>query len=509
VNRLHLVQLLKDLKLSDLWLEGELNGDVTGVLSDSRKLKDLAPDQRVLFFARKGVTFDAHEILREIDSHPAVVGIVLERVPVGVSLKKPFVRVRSSARAMALAVKSFWADPSSQMLLAAVTGTNGKTTSTFLMQSLLKTMGYRTARFGTIETEFEGSSVPSELTTPDFEELQKTFADLRTRGATAAVFEASSHALDQGRLLGLEVDAAIFTNLTPEHLDYHRTMENYYVAKRKLFNELLKGSAKKKKLAVIPHDGSFGSRLADDLKGLNDLEIIGWTADPTRAEKSDLFLQSFETSLEGTTLKVQSMKTQKNFSLKSSLVGHYNAENIMGMVGLAWGLSASPEKIQQALDQMPAVSGRLERVNRPQPGFVFVDYAHTPDALENVLSTLRGLTKGRLRVVFGCGGDRDRGKRPKMGEVAELYADDIFVTSDNPRTEDPEAIIGEILKGMQKLKPCRVESDRRKAIGLALESLGPQDVLLIAGKGHESYQIVGTQKFPFDDREVVRGFSQA
>lgn len=482
-------------------------GEASIVISDTRKLKTISGDQKVLFFARKGVTFDGHEFLQDIDAFPAVVGIVGERIPHGIRLTKPFVRVRSSSQAMALAVKFFWADPSSQMFLAAVTGTNGKTTSTFLMQSLLKTLGFRPARFGTIETEFEGNAVPSELTTPDFEELQKILHDFQSKGANAAVFEASSHALDQGRLLGLEVDAAIFTNLTPEHLDYHRTMENYYLAKKRLFSELLRVSSKKKKIAVIPDDGSFGSRLIEDLRGLDHVEVLVWTCDVAKKSRSDLFLKAVQTSLSGTEIDVEDCKTQAQLSFRSFLTGHYNAENMMGMIGLGWALKADPSKIQSSLDQMPPVSGRLERVDHKGDGFVFVDYAHTPDALENVLSTLRGLTKGKLRVVFGCGGDRDRGKRPKMGEVAELYADEMFVTSDNPRTEDPEGIIREILQGMQRLKPCRVNSDRRQSIELALKDMGPQDVLLIAGKGHEKYQIIGSQKYPFDDREVVQQFS--
>ncbi len=509
MESLKLDQFLQILKSSGLWLEGGLVGEASSVLADTRKLKTLGAGEKVLFFARKGVTFDGHDFLSEIDASPSVIGIVGERLPVGVSLKKPFIRVRSSAQAMALAVKSFWADPSAQMFLAAVTGTNGKTTTTFLMQSLLRVLGHRVARFGTIETEFEGFSIPSELTTPDFEELQRRFADLKSKGATAAVFEASSHALDQGRLLGLEVDAAIFTNLTAEHLDYHRTMENYYVAKRKLFTELLKTSSKKQKWAVVPDDGSFGTRLIEDLKGISDLDVVVWTADSTRAHCSRYFLKSFKTALSGTELEVVNSKTQTAHRFRSFLPGNYNAENVMGMIALGLALNATPEQIQQGLDQMSPVSGRLERVSRVGQGFVFVDYAHTPDALENVLSTLRVLTKGKLKVVFGCGGDRDRAKRPKMGEVAELYADEIFVTSDNPRTEDPDGIIREIVQGMQRLKPCRIDVDRRKTIERALKDLGPDDVLLIAGKGHEKYQIIGTQKLPFDDREVVQSFSSS
>ncbi len=507
MESLKLDDFLKVLKSVGLWLEGSLSGEVSSVLADTRKLKSLGPSEKVMFFARKGVTFDGHDFLQEIAACPQVIGIVGERLPVGLALQKPFIRVRSSAQAMALAVKSFWGDPSAKMLLAAVTGTNGKTTSTFLMQSLLSVLGYRVARFGTIETEFEGFSIPSELTTPDFEELQRRLADLQAKGATAAVFEASSHALEQGRLLGLEVDATIFTNLTAEHLDYHRTMENYYSAKRKLFTELLKSSAKKRKWAVVPDDGSFGSRLIEDLKGVAEVDLVVWTADTARAKAAGYFLKSYQTSLSGTQLEVVDCKTQSAHSFHSFLPGHYNAENVMGMIALGFALGASPDQIQQSLDKMSPVSGRLERVTRSGQGFVFVDYAHTPDALENVLSTLRGLTKGKLKVVFGCGGDRDRAKRPKMGEVAELYADEIFVTSDNPRTEDPEGIIREIVQGMQRLKPCRIEVDRRKTIERALKDLGAEDVLLIAGKGHEKYQIVGTQKLPFDDREVVQSFS--
>lgn len=476
--------------------------------SSARILEKTHDPKSVLFFARRGAAKDGHDFLKALEKHPSIAGFVVERRPENFQPDAPVFEVRDSTLAMALAVKKFYKDPTADAFTFAVTGTNGKTTTTYLVQSLLKVLKKRPARMGTIETQFEDYCAPAELTTPDFTEVQKNFSELKARGADAFVFEASSHALDQRRLLGLEVDAALFTNLTPEHLDYHQTIEKYFLAKRRLFSEILMGSAKKPKIAILPHDGSYGSRLIEELSDRSEIEVWSWSKAnstiqaSTLKSKRHLSVDEFTTSLSGTRVRLSGAGLDR-VEFVSRLVGEYNVENIAGMVTLGVSLKASSIQIQKALDDLANVPGRLEAVKVPGDIGVFVDYAHTPDALENVLMTLRPLTEGRLRVVFGCGGDRDRTKRPKMGAIAELYADELFVTSDNPRTEDPESILGEIVAGLQRLKPVTVEVDRRKAIAKSLKNLKPGDIVLIAGKGHENYQILGKEKIHFDDREVV------
>ncbi len=492
---------LKAFKEAGLWLEGSAFGSMRELTSDSRVVLSSQDPSQIVFFARRGVLRDGHDFLNQLSTIP-VAAFVVERIPSDFKTQSPIILVRDSRLAMAIAAKNLFQDPTSKAFTVAVTGTNGKTTSTFLIQSLLKQRGLRPARNGTIETQFEDFRQSSNLTTPDFSEMQRLFADLRSRGANAFVFEASSHALDQRRLLGLELDAGIFTNLTPEHLDYHQNMETYFQSKRLLFTELLSQSSKKRKIAILPDDGSFGSRLLDDLKVYNQIKVFSWGYGPPRSDGEHLHILDWKTDLNGSEILIQYSSRKDTY--KSKLVGRYNVENIAGMIALGYALQEKPSLIQKTLEQLPPVRGRLERVEVRSKGCIFVDYAHTPDALENVLMTLRPLTKGRLKVVFGCGGDRDRTKRPKMGAISELHADEIFVTSDNPRMENPDTIIEEIMTGFQKLKPIHVEADRRSAIAKSLVGLQDGDVVLIAGKGHEDYQILGTEKIHFDDREVVK-----
>lgn len=499
---LGLGDLIDLFKTQNLWLEGQGQETISQIVADTRELENLGNVQNVLYVARRGVTRDGHEFLTPLANDRRIAAFLVEKIPAGFQTKKPVIVVRDTTAAMAYAVKRISGDPTRDSVCVAVTGTNGKTTSTFLIQSLLKIKGHRVVRMGTIETEFEGDRIASELTTPDFSTIQKLFKDFKNRGANAYVFEASSHALEQKRLLGLELDAAVFTNLTPEHLDYHRTMEAYYLAKRKLFFELLRNSEKKNKWAIVPDDGAFGSRLSDELTAASDMETLRWAFKDKATAKTRFVISNWKTSLEGSRLDI--LADGKRLEFTSPLVGRFNIENLMGMIVYGLGLGMKSESIQAAMAQAGPVPGRLQKVDNSRGVFVFVDYAHTPDALENVLSTLRPLTKGKLKVLFGCGGDRDKLKRPKMGTIAELYGDELFVTSDNPRTEDPEEIIREILQGVQRLKPISIYPDRRDCIRRAVASLQSNDVLVVAGKGHENYQIVGQTKNPFDDSEEVR-----
>jgi len=495
---------IQSYKAEGLWIEGEASGRAEHLTADSR---EVASTQKCVFFARKGITQDGHTYLKDLADKDNVLAFVVEEKPEGFSPKAPVIVVRDSTAAMAYAVKEFYADPTSQTYCVAVTGTNGKTTTTCLIQALLKQKGLRPARTGTIDTHFEDMRIPSKLTTPDFTQTQKLFAELKQKGADAFVFEASSHALEQRRLLGIDLDAAIFTNLSPEHLDYHKDMDDYFLAKKKVFTDYLVHSPKKDLVAIIRDDRSYGSRLIEEIKHIKKIRLIAWGFElpgPSDVERSEfLHIKKWTSELSGTSIQVAGLGLEE-IEFRSKLIGRFNVENLVGVICLGRTLKMSAKEIQEALDHIPVIPGRLERACPEEQGSIFVDYAHTPDALENVLMALRPLTSGKLRVVFGCGGDRDRGKRPMMAEIAELHADELFVTSDNPRTEDPEKIIQDILKGLQRLKPVTINVDRRQAIQKSLEGLAEDDVVLIAGKGHEDYQILGRERIYFDDRKVVQ-----
>ena len=488
-------------KKAGLWLQGEADLPITAISSDTRELEK-QKNEKVLFFARRGLSVDGHQFLDQISNLPCIQAFVVEEAPETFSTKKPVILVRDSTLAMALASKELYQDPTRDCLAVACTGTNGKTTTSFLLQSILTEAGFRTAMMGTVKTHFEDKTTASALTTPDFPVLQKTFSELKNKGANAFVFEASSHALDQRRLLGIELDAALFTNLTPEHLDYHPSLEAYYEAKRKLFWEILAQSSKKRKLAIVPLVNSYGQRLLEDLHGRSEFEVWSWGC---KEKKSAHYLWVSEWSATLSSCELKICYDGKIETYHAPLVGKFNVENIAGVICFAYAMNIKPEIIKKALKNFRAVPGRLELVKQNQTeADIFIDFAHTPDALENVLSTLRPLTKGRLILVFGCGGDRDRQKRPKMGEIAELYADEIYVTSDNPRTEDPDKIISEILSGMQRVKKIEAMVDRRQAICQSLRDLKKGDLVLISGKGHETYQIIGEKKIDFDDRQIVQ-----
>jgi len=475
-----------------------------GIFSDSRQLEQVS-GQKLLFFARRGLSRDGHDFLRELASEQRIAGYVVEEKAEEIPAEKSLFVVRDSHQAMGFASKIIYGDPTLDLLSVAITGTNGKTTLSYLCEAILKKSGARPAVMGTIESRFEDDRQVSALTTPDFSILQKRFCEWKEKGASAIVFEASSHAIQQKRLFGIELDAALFTNLSPEHLDYHKTMEAYFRAKKRLFSEHLLRSQKKRRRAIIPQDGKYGSRLIEDLRD-SDLEIWSWGFEAATAQNY-FEIRDWKTTLDGS--RFQLCSPSESLDIYSPLVGRHNIENLASAACFGLSLGVSADDIVSAFRSVRSIPGRLEKVPTKLSGSVFVDYAHTPDALENVLQSLRTVCQGRLKVVFGCGGDRDRAKRPQMGQVAELYADEIYVTSDNPRSEDPHAIMDEILKGMQRIKPVEVEADRRKAIGSCLSKTEMNDVVLIAGKGHETTQEIQGKKIHFDDREVVRAYAGA
>lgn len=375
--------------------------------------------------------------------------------------------------------------------LLAVTGTNGKTTTAYLTRSVLETAGLRCGMIGTVACELGTRSLPGHLTTPGVLALAGMLREAVDAGLAALVMEVSSHALDQQRTSGLSFAAAAFTNLTQDHLDYHGTLEAYGQAKARLFEQLATDGA-----AVINIDDAFGSTLAKRQAG----RVISYALD----RAADLTARAVRTTCTGTSYRLRCDGAE--VAVRSALIGRHNVYNALAAAGLARALEIPPHPIAAGLSAVRCVPGRLERIAGIADFDVLVDYAHTPDALERVCAALHALAKRRLIVVFGCGGDRDRGKRPLMGQAAARHAHAVIITSDNPRSEDPRAIIDDILEGLDAKTRSRVlvEPDRRAAIAAALAAARPGDLVLIAGKGHEDYQLVGTQRNAFDDRQVVR-----
>lgn len=498
LRKMQVSQLIQIWKSAGIWLSGQDDLVFDQILSDTRKL---GAANQALFFARRGTLYDGHNFLKLAAASPNVKALVVETDTSSENLKKPVYRVKDTTLAMALASKEFFSDPSSKIFCTAITGTNGKTTSAFLLRHTLDFLKIPTAISGTIESGFADDLSSTELTTPDFLDWQALLSRAILKGAKAFAFEASSHALKQSRLLGIELDAAVFTNLSPEHLDYHQSMENYFQAKKILFSEVLVQSSKAEKLVILPEDRAYGSRLAEELKVIPSLRVIRWGYSDIQ-QGLDLKIEAFESSIQG--LKIQLNWKGESFQIYSPLIGKFNVENIAGVACVLLAKNFSADDVKRAIESFAGVPGRLERVKGSQN--IFVDYAHTPDALENVLSSLRPMCKGKLMVVFGCGGNRDVSKRPKMTEVVELYADEFVITSDNPRNENPNLIIEQMLKGLQRVKKFHIEGDRRKAIEFAIAQMKEGDVLVIAGKGHEKFQEIENKKIDFDDVEIAREY---
>ena len=453
--------------------------DVTGLAYDTRSVS-----AGTLFFCVPGFTRDGHEFAPEAIARGAVALVVERRLHLGV----PEVEVASVRAAMAPAAAAFYRDPTAQLETIGVTGTNGKTTTAFLVHALLEADRRQTGLLGTVKSVIAGTERPVERTTPEAIDLQRTFREMLDGGDVACAMEVSSHALDLHRADAIHFAVAIFTNLTQDHLDFHGTMEAYFEAKRGLFAHRRPGQA------VINVDDPYGARLAAELPGAI---TFGVESDATyRASDVD-------TDLTGSRFTVHGPDGVTE--LRSPLPGLFNVYNVLGALAAVRAVGVPIDVAAAAIETAGSVPGRFEPVDAGQDFAVLVDYAHTPDSLENVLHAARGLVTGpaRVHVVFGCGGDRDRGKRPLMGEIATRLADRVIVTSDNPRSEDPDAIISEILVGTGP--DVEHDADRRAAINTALAGARRGDVVVIAGKGHEQGQeFEGGRKIPFDDVTVAR-----
>ena len=478
--------------LPDRTVVGQLPDEIRGVAYDSRKVE---PGQ--IFVAIPGLKQDGRRFVEDALARGAT-AVVLEGSDLLEGRSVGRVLVPSSREALARLSDAVFGHPSGALTVIGITGTNGKTTTSYLVDALLTAQGRRTGVIGTVQYRIGAESVPAGQTTPEALETQSMLRRMVAAGVTAVAMEVSSHALALSRVDGIDFDVAVFTNLTQDHLDFHVNMDSYREAKRRLF-VLLAAGRKPARHAVVNADDPSGLAMVADLP-LHTLTYgVRGRADvrPTR----------WSSGAEGIRMNVRT--PSGHLDIASPLVGEHNVQNLLAAIGVGVALGMEPALIARALGSVASVPGRFERVEAGQSFLVVVDYAHTPDALERTLETARKLRGpgGSLAVVFGCGGDRDRGKRPLMGEIAARLADRVWITSDNPRSEPPEAIIGDIVAGIPGgpvLDRHETIPDRKAAIQRALAWAGAGDVVVIAGKGHETYQIIGSEVLPFDDRAQAR-----
>lgn len=479
---------------STVAVSGKTDLEIGSIASDSRKV---APGG--LFVAVAGSKQDGRRFISEAIEHGATV--VVAEGPVSTPANtinatsrkedRPitYIQVSDARQALAHLSSYFYGNPTDGLHLIGVTGTNGKTTTTFLIQALLRTAGFKTGLIGTVRFDLGNAVRPATHTTPGPMELQALFAEMRGAGATHAVMEVSSHALDQGRVEGCWFDTAIFTNLTQDHLDYHGTIEAYFAAKRKLFDQT--------GMTLVNLDDPWGRRIREEIPG----RCWGYGI----SERGQFYPKSMEIGPGGIRMTVASPMGE--MEIRSPLVGRYNVYNLLAAIGAGAALELSKESIIAGVAVMAGVPGRFEKIDAGQPFLVIVDYAHTEDALDRLLQAVSDLQPRRIITVFGCGGDRDRGKRPKMGAVSARHSDVTVLTSDNPRSEPPLTIIQEIEAGLRSADSSveyQVIPDRREAIERAVRLAAEGDAVVIAGKGHEDYQIIGSERLRFDDREVAR-----
>lgn len=482
--------------------------EITGIQT---RAQDISPGQ--LFLAIQGYSADGHDYMDTAFARGAA-AVIAQKNPANLDR---VILTDNSRKAAGTIAARFYDDPSRDMTLVGVTGTNGKTTITYLLESIFTAAGFRCGVIGTINIRFNGNTWDNPVTTPDALMIQRTLVRMKQAGITHVIMEVSSHGLDQFRVDGCRFDTGIFTNLTQDHLDYHPDMDAYFQCKKRFFTDLLAPSnTTGPSAAVINVDDPWGSKLADTLP--YSVIRVG------SRNRADITATDIIDTIQGISGRMV-LKTER-VPFTSSLTGRFNLENILCAAGAAHGLGVSPSHIQQGISHCTGIPGRLEKVTASLNRHLFVDYAHTPDALESILKTLKQRTPGRLITVFGCGGDRDRAKRPIMGKIACRYSDVVIVTSDNPRTEDPEQIVTDIMAGIRETGipllrcPCSLENgtpaaspdlkgvirqvDRQRALATAVQLSRPGDVIVAAGKGHETYQITNEGTIHFDDREQLK-----
>ena len=462
-----------------------------------------------LFVAIQGFSTDGHHYIQDAVKKGAVA--VVSQKPSAAPI--PVFQVSDSRKALAVLADHFFGNPSSRLTIIGITGTNGKTTTAYLIENILLAAGFHVGVIGTVNYRYKGKVFENPVTTPESLDLQRILAEMISGGVTHVVLEVSSHAIDLSRIEGCRLDIGVFTNLTQDHLDYHGNMDRYWACKKRLFTEYL--GIEKEALAVINTDNPQGLELVSDLT--YPCITTG------RSSGSTIRSESMIIDFDGIRGTIATPRGSVQFN--SPLVGKHNLENILSAAGVGSALSLPPEVIQAGIDRTRSVPGRLERVPGSPDRPVYVDYAHTPDALENVLKSLKRLAPERIICIFGCGGNRDMAKRPLMGQIAAASSDLAIVTSDNPRSEKPGDIIDQILPGIRRICQneytvkelnhgfthkgyCR-EPDRKRAIQTGIRAAKPGDMVLIAGKGHETYQIIGDTSNPFDDRAVAQSVLSA
>ncbi|MBI5709597.1 MAG: UDP-N-acetylmuramoyl-L-alanyl-D-glutamate--2,6-diaminopimelate ligase [Candidatus Eisenbacteria bacterium] len=466
--------------------------EITGLCYDSRRAR-----RGDLFFGLSGLRQDGQAYVRQALAAGAVAAVV------GRDFHEPglpLVQVEEPRRALARAAARFCGDPSRALTVVGVTGTNGKTTTTWMLEAVFRAAGRVPGVLGTTGVRVAGEARPSAFTTPEAPELQGLLREMRERGVEAVALELSSHALAQRRCYALECDVAVFTNLSHDHLDYHGTLEAYLDAKLMLFDGRNNPRPAKRTTAVVNLDDPAAERVCAAAAGAGQ-RVVGFGRSP------DAAVRIAQVSPHAGGLDLSLEEGGERTPVRLALLGRFNAWNAAGAFAAARALGIEGTVAARGLAGTPGVPGRLERIAEGQPFEVVVDYAHTPDALQRALAAVREHARGRVLVVFGCGGDRDRAKRPVMGRAARAGADQVWVTSDNPRSEDPAAIAAEIVAGAGG--PVHLELERSRAIARALEAARPGDAVLIAGKGHETTQTIGDRVLPFDDREVARGLLRA
>lgn len=469
-------------------LKGDESAEVRDVTHDSRQAREGS-----LFVAVRGALLDAHRFVEQVMKQGAV-GIISELEP-PTNFKGGWIQVNDVRRAMALASAEVHGHPSRELQLVGITGTNGKTTTTYLVAAIAESAGEPVAMTTTVEYRIDKRRWKAERTTPEATDMQRILRGAVKAGCRIAVMESSSQAIDLHRCDALQYSVAVFTNLTRDHLDYHGTMENYFLAKRRLFDGSL-GS--QPRVAVLNVDDERGVELANDLKG-SETQVVTYALN----READVTARDVEHTLEGMRFTLHT--TQGVRELRSPLVGRPHIYNILAATASGLALDYDLNTISRAIETCTGAPGRFERVPHAGDFAVVIDYAHTDDALVNVLRTAREVVNGRIITVFGCGGDRDRSKRAPMGEAAASLSDVVILTSDNPRTEDPQKILADVETGMRETsKPYQKIADRREAIHRAVMEARTGDLVVIAGKGHEDYQIIGRETFHFDDKEVAR-----
>ncbi|MEW6377279.1 MAG: UDP-N-acetylmuramoyl-L-alanyl-D-glutamate--2,6-diaminopimelate ligase [Thermodesulfobacteriota bacterium] len=489
-------------------ITGETHQEIEGIAYHSRQV-----GKGFLFVAIRGMEIDGHQFIGEAIERGAEAILLEEEREIST---RTMISVPNSRKALAKISSNFYGDPSSKVRLIGITGTNGKTTTAYLLESIFKKAGYAVGVIGTINYRFGQSTIQASNTTPESLDLQRILWEMVREGVSHVVMEVSSHGVDLDRVFGCHFDGVIFTNFTSDHLDYHKTLKHYFESKRKLFSDFLIRSQKPIRFAVTNHDDSRGKEMTDGI----DLPVIRYGLNPSCDISADQVTSTFE----GLSCRIRTPKGE--FPIHSKLIGGFNLYNMLAAVATGFAMNVPLKILKEGIESLEGISGRFEKIENQKGIHVIVDYAHTHDALERALVGLKTIFEtapqndGKMIIVFGCGGDRDRTKRPLMGVVAGRYSDLAILTSDNPRTEDPLAIMNEVEMGFKSLSleewhQSEISSwrskkgylkvpDRREAIRKAIQLARPRDTVLIAGKGHEDYQIIGKKKFPFDDRIEVK-----